>query len=261
MPTEEFIIELFCRIDDLLGALPKHPQERMTRSELHTVGMLFALKGVGKRAFYRWFKRDYHALFPGLLERTRLFRRIAKRWEDCTAFLALPTCLGIIDTYGIETLHPYRDGRTPNQIGRKGLSNHRWIVGAKLAYILDQMGRVVGWSLMPDNVHDTTFLSMVHGFRDEMIIFGDQGFRSVTDRPENLRICKKGEWNSRMLVETVLSLLTTVMHSKKMLERTWPHVIARVASLLAVYNVLVQWDGMLVDPDGFVPIHIAEFSL
>ena len=29
MPTVEFIIELFCRIDDRLGALPKHPQAHL----------------------------------------------------------------------------------------------------------------------------------------------------------------------------------------------------------------------------------------
>jgi hypothetical protein len=30
--------------------------------------------------------------------------------------------LGGIDTYGIELIHPMREGRSPQQIGRKGLS-------------------------------------------------------------------------------------------------------------------------------------------
>jgi hypothetical protein len=30
--------------------------------------------------------------------------------------------LGVIDTYGIELIHPMREGRSPHQIGRKGLS-------------------------------------------------------------------------------------------------------------------------------------------
>ncbi len=33
---------------------------------------------------------------------------------------------------GIELIHPMREGRSPQQIGRKGLSNHRWMVGGKL---------------------------------------------------------------------------------------------------------------------------------
>ena len=50
-------------------------------------------------------------------------------WTE--AFLASPTVLGVIDTYGIELIHPIREGRRLRQIGRKGLSNHRWMVGGK----------------------------------------------------------------------------------------------------------------------------------
>ena len=61
--------------------------------------MLFALKGVGNRAFYRWLTRDYQALFPHLPERTRLFRLFNshRRWTQ--RFMAEPTLLGLIDTY------------------------------------------------------------------------------------------------------------------------------------------------------------------
>src|SRR6267143_2141258 len=55
--------------------------------------------------------------------------RIFRTHQDWTrAFLAAPTVLGVIDTYGIELIHPMREGRSPQQIGRKGLSNHRWMV-------------------------------------------------------------------------------------------------------------------------------------
>jgi hypothetical protein len=34
--------------------------------------------------------------------------------QDWTqAFLAAPTVLGVIDTYGIELIHPIREGRSP----------------------------------------------------------------------------------------------------------------------------------------------------
>jgi len=39
---------------------------------------------------------------------------------------------------GIELIHPMREGRSPQQIGRKGLSNHRWMVGGKLCLVLNQ---------------------------------------------------------------------------------------------------------------------------
>jgi hypothetical protein len=43
-------------------------------SEVVTLGLLHALKGMGHRAFYRWLARDYRSLFPQLPERTRIFR-------------------------------------------------------------------------------------------------------------------------------------------------------------------------------------------
>jgi hypothetical protein len=98
-----------------------------------TLGLLHALKGGGNRPFYRWLTRDYRALFPRLPERTRLFRLLKTHHDWTQVFLAAPTVLGVIDTYGIELIHPIREGRSPQQIGRKGLSNHRWVVYPKPA--------------------------------------------------------------------------------------------------------------------------------
>ncbi len=54
MTTEEFIIAVFCVIDDRMPNTPKHAQVKLYPSELVTIGVLFALKGGYFRAFYRW---------------------------------------------------------------------------------------------------------------------------------------------------------------------------------------------------------------
>ena len=138
MTSEDFISELFYRIDEAMTDVPKHPLSHLWPSEIVTLGLLFALKGVGTRAFYRWLHRDWRQLFPTLPERTRLFRLLAthRTWAD--EFLASPSVLGVVDSYGIELLHPMREGRSRQQIGRKGKSNHRWIVGGKLCVLLNQ---------------------------------------------------------------------------------------------------------------------------
>src|SRR6266849_8948032 len=141
--TIEFITALFCQVDDHLSAIPKHPEAHLWPSEVVTLGLLHALTGVGNRAFYRWLTRDYRALFPRLPERTRLLRLLKTPQDWTRAFLAVPTVLGVIDTYGLELIHPMREGWSPQQIGRKGLSNHRWIVGGKLCLLLNQWGLVV----------------------------------------------------------------------------------------------------------------------
>lgn len=261
MTTVDFITDLFCRIDDQMLGVPKHSQAKLWPSEVITLGILHALKGVGNRAFYRWLIRDYQTLFPNLPERTRLFRAFKTHRAWTYWFLAAPTTLGVIDSYGIELLHPVRYGRSRAQFGRKGVSNHRWIVGGKLCLLLNQYGLVVGWSGAPDNVHDTLFHPLIERVNGRMIVFADQGFHAAVGDPSNLKLCSRGEANERMLVETVFSMLTVISHLKKVTHRVWEYFLARLAFTVTAFNVLVQWEGLPADENGFVPLSIAEFSL
>jgi hypothetical protein len=43
-----------------------------------------------------------------------------------------------------------------------------------------------------------------------MIVLSDTGFHAAEGDPSNLKLCQRGEWEDRMLVETVLSMLTLV---------------------------------------------------
>jgi hypothetical protein len=260
--TEYFIIDLFCRVDDAMPAAKKHTQANLYPSEVVTLALLFALKGVGNRAFYRWVKRDYTPLFPKLPERTRLFRLFNSHRHWTERFMADPSLLGLIDTFGIELIHPRREGRSEQQIGRKGKSNWRWIVGGKLCLLLNHLGLIVGWDLDTANVYDgSAFQALVDRVSDEMLVFSDTGFKKKDWHPTNLKACKRGEWNTRMLVETVLSMLTTVCHFKKISHRVWSYFESRVAYTMALFNILVQWHGLEPDDDGFVHLSMAEFSL
>lgn len=261
MTTEEFIITLFCRIDDALQDVEKDKRAHLYPSELVTLAILFAIKGVGKRAFYRWVSNNWRPLFPRLPERTRLFRLFKTHREWANRFLADPTLLGVIDSYGIEFIHPIREGRSPRQLGKKGISNHRWIVGGKLCLLLNQFGLIVGWACATANVYDATFHPLVEKVQEEMIVLADRDFHAQKGDPPNLKLCERGEWNVRMLVETVLSMLTTVSHFKKMAHRVWEYFQAHLAFAMAAFNLLVQWNGLEPDEEGFVHLSIAEFSL
>ncbi len=261
MSTIEFITELFCRVDDQMQDVPKHSQASLHPSEVVTLGLLFAIKGVGNRAFYRWIVRDWLCLFPTLAERTRLFRLFATHNEWTDRFLAEPTILGVADTYGIELIHPMREGRSPKQIGRKGLSNRRWIVGVKLGMVLNKWGLVAGWDCHTANVYDGAFQPMVAEFEDEMIVLTDHGFHLRTGDPSNMKVCERDTWNVRMLVERVLSMLHTVCHIKHMAHRVWSYLQARLAFCLAAFNILAQWHGLHPDENGRVHLSIAQFSL
>ena len=66
MTTVDFITALFYEVDEQLRTMPKHPEAHLWPSEVVTLGLLHALKGVGNRPFYRWLTRDYRPLFPRL---------------------------------------------------------------------------------------------------------------------------------------------------------------------------------------------------
>lgn len=262
MTTVDFITELFCQVDDQIGYLPKHSQASLYPSEVVTLALLYALTGKGQRAFWRWLTRDYRPLFPKLPCRTRLFRLFNSHRALIGEFMAAPSLIGVIDSYGIELLHPRREGRSEQQIGRKGKSNTRWIVGGKLCFVLDHLGRVVDWACDTANVYDgSAFQHLVDKFNQDMVIFSDTGFDKVDWQPTNLRLCQRGEWNVRMVIETVLSMLTYICQFKHMAHKAWTYFETHVGFTLALFNILVQWYGFQPDENGFVPLSIAEFSL
>jgi hypothetical protein len=114
------------------------------------------------------------------------------------------------------------------------------------------------------NVYDGTpaaFQALVDNLADERGVFSDVGFDKNDWHPTHLKVCKRGEWNGRMLIETVLSMLTTVCHFKKVNTRVWSYFESRLAYTMGLFNLLVQWDGLIPDEDGFVPLSIPQFSL
>jgi hypothetical protein len=247
--TIKFITALFCQVADQIPDIPKHPQASLWPSEVVTLGLLHALKGVGNRPFYRWLTRDYRPLFAHLPERTRHLRLFSTHQAWTAAFLADPTVLGVIDTYGIALIHPIREGRRPHQIGRK------------LCLLLHQWWLVVGWACATTNVADTTLQWLMRQCDERMIILRDTGFHATEGDPSNLKLCQRGEWQDRILVETVLSMLTLVCHFKRVMHRGWAYFQARLAFTMAACTVLVQWHGFQPSASGFAPLSIAAWSL
>src|SRR5437773_2411530 len=260
MTTPDFIIALFYAVDQERLEVPKHPDAKLSPSAVVTLALLHAIKGGGTRAFSRWLTRDSLALFPHVPERTRLARLFKTHTAWTARLLAAPTVLGGADTSGIELSHPMRAGRSPAQIGKKGTRNHRWIVGGKLCFILNQWGLICAWDGATANVHDTHVQPLIAQCDGQMIVLTDTGFHAKTGDPVNMKVCPRGTWNTRMLVETVLSMLTTVFHSKKVGHRVWAYFRARLAWTMAAFHLLAQW-SMEVDDHDMVRLSIAEFSL
>ncbi len=260
MTTEDIIIHIFCAVDDAIGKVEKVPQAKLYPSEVVTIGVLFALKGGSFRAFYRWLKRDYDRLFAGLPDRTTLLRQLRAQQYHADVLLADANLLNVIDSFPIELLFPIRAGRSAQQIGTKNRDKGRWSIGIKLCWILNTLGQVVGWHWLGMNRPDQDFLPLVSLLQQDGVVLADLGFRCKAGTPDNLKLCPKGTWNDRMLVETAFSLLTVVCHAKKMFHRTAHHLEARLAYTAAMFNLLIGLDRRL-HPDHAFTLSLAEFSL
>lgn len=149
--------------------------------------MLFALKGVGQRAFWRWLTCDHQALFPRLPDRTRMFRLFNSHRHLVDHFLAEPSLIVVIDSYGIELVHPRREGRSAQQIGKKGKSNWLWIVGGKLCLVLNHPSLIVAWDCDTANTYDgSVFQTIVEQFEEVMVFLPIPDGANLTGI---LRIC------------------------------------------------------------------------
>ncbi len=58
MTTTDCIMAWFCQGEDHLPGLPTHPHATLWPSDVVTLGLLPALKGVGNRAFSGWLTHD-----------------------------------------------------------------------------------------------------------------------------------------------------------------------------------------------------------
>jgi hypothetical protein len=90
---------------------------------------------------------------------------------------------------------------------------------------------------------------------------GDTGFPAQAGDPSNLKLCRRGTWNGRTVIETVFSMLTVISHLKKVMHWVAAYFQARLACTVAAFNLLVQWHGLTPDENVLVPLSIAEFSL
>lgn len=240
MATEEIIIRLFCMVDDKLGVVKKRGDAKLHDSEIVTIALLFSLRGGQYRPFYRWLRDNYGKLFPALPDVTRLLRLFKRCAHYTDEFLAEPSFFTVADTYGIELCHPRREGRSPQQVGKKGKSNGRWIIGIKLGWLINNDGKVVTWQWDTANVHDREFRDLALAYNGETITLCDFGFREHDAPQENMKFCPKGQWNERYDIETDFSWVYLRFNSKKLYHRKAKYIDARLGYMTALLNCLLD---------------------
>lgn len=261
MTTEDIIIHIFYLVDESIKDVNRVPQTHLYPSEIVTIGILFALKGGHFRAFYRWLKRDFEVLFAGLPDRTNMQRLLKTHQSHCDKLLAESSLLTVADSYPIELIFPIREGRSPQQMGKKNKDKGRWSIGVKLCWLVNTFGQVVGWKWATMNRPDQDFHPLIEAQQESSIVLADLGFRCKDTLPANLKLCPKGTWNDRMVIETIFSMLTVICKAKKMHHRLPAYLEARLAYLSAMFNILNTLFHLLHPDASPFQLSIAEFSL
>ena len=72
-----------------------------------------------------------------------------------------------------------------------------------------------------------------------------------------MKICKRGEWNVRMSVETLFSLWDHICNVKRMSVKTLEGFITRVTYLVTLTNLTAKLNKTL----GFPPLTMVQYAL
>jgi hypothetical protein len=260
LQEDDIIIYLLSAIAEGLGKKDRrHPLGKLYLSEILLCGVLFALKGGSFRQFHPWLQRRNMLNLP---ERSRLCRLLIKYHKHCNQFLSTETFFNIIDSFGVEVIHPVREERsTQSQIvSRKGKSNKRWIIGRKINVAINGELEIIDYQDDTDNVCDNSF-DTYYEKRQEHIYLTDNGYRKQAKyggTPDNFKICKKGTWNDeRMWVERLFSLWVRICGMKHSFHRTVKGFQAKVAYLVVLTNITFRLNESL----GFHKCSLVQWAL
>ncbi len=121
---------------------------------------------------------------------------------------------------------------------------------------------MVAWDWNTANPADQRFVQVAAPFAGRTITLADTGFNAV-DRPANLKLCARGEWNERMLIETVLSRVHRVCRLKYLWHRTRPYLAMPLAYVAALFNALLALNRLLEPTSSQQATwpHIAQYAL
>lgn len=272
---EEFIIAVFCCVDDLLQEVTQGQPVRqkgfapaLADSEVITMEIVAEYQGIdADQAIWQYFRRHWLALFPALKSRTSFVRQAANLWQY-KGFLQqrLSRQLGAL----VDRVHLI-DGipiplccfsRAPGCRSFRGEAAYGYCAAKKQTYygfhghlLISAAGVITGFSLTPANGSERQALWDVVGAIRGLLI-GDKGYVSEPLQQDLLQLDIKLEtalrinmsdprdpsWvkllkRVRRLIETVIGQLVGRFHIEKVWARDLWHLTSRLNRKLLAHTV------------------------
>lgn len=272
---DEFIIAVFCCVDDLLLAITGGQPLRskgfaptLSDSEVITMEIVAEYQGIDTdKGIWQYFQRHWQSWFPHLTSRSTFTRQAANLWQYKERLqTSLATQLGAFQ----DDLHLV-DGipiplccfsRAPRCRSFQGQANYGYCAAKKQTYygfhghlLISSTGVITGFTLTPANGSEREALWEMVGSIEGLLI-GDKGYLCQTLRQDlqsqglELQTALRSNMNetrgaqyvrllkrTRRLIETVIGQLTERFHIEKVWARDVWHLTSRLNRKILAHTV------------------------
>jgi hypothetical protein len=286
MPIEEFIISVYCCVENLFNEACKNLKLRQrgfdpkfTDIEVVTIEIIGEFLGLETdKQIWEYFKRHWNHWFPNLPCRTTFVRQAANLWQVkqmiqrkfATNLGALEDTLHIIDGFPIPTCHFARARRGRLFKGEAGYgrcaSKNEVYYGFKGHMVITGSGLISSLMITPANIEEHQPVEeLLKGMRG--IVVGDKGFISnnlktrlkksnielETPLKKNMKDARSPEFlvkikSVRRLIETVIGQLNDRFHFNVVWARDFWHLLSRLARKTLAHTVGVFLNRKLGRP-------------
>jgi Transposase DDE domain len=286
---EEFIIAVFCCVDDLLKEITKEePIQRkgfkpaLADSEVLTMEIVAEYQGIdAEQAMWKYFRRHWLMLFPRLGSRSNFVRQAANLWQYkgllqqrlATQLQAFTAPIHLVDGIPIPLCC---FARAPRCRSFQGVADYGYCAAKKQTYygfhghlLISGTGVITGFTLTPANGNEREALWEISDSVTGLVI-GDKGYLSTSLQQELLTqdILLETSLRSNMtdsrppafvkllirtrrLIETVIGQLVGRFSIEKVWARDLWHLTSRLNRKLLAHTVCLWLNRHAPEPLQF----------
>lgn len=272
---EEFIIAVFCCVDDLLKEISqKHPIQRkgfmpaLADSEVLTMEIVAEYQGIdAEQAMWKYFRRHWLMLFPGLGSRSTFVRQAANLWQYkqllqqrlATQLQAFTAPVHLVDGIPIPLCC---FSRAPRCRSFQGVADYGYCAAKKQTYygfhghlLISITGVITGFTVTPANGSEREAIWEIADSIEGLLI-GDKGYLSTSLQQElqsqnilletplrsNMKDTRPRAFvklltRTRRLIETVIGQLVSRFSIEKVWARDLWHLTSRLNRKLLAHTV------------------------
>lgn len=275
MPIEEFIISVYCCVENLFNKVVKGLKLRQrgfapkfTDSEVLTIEIVGEFLGLDTdKNIWEYFKRHWNHWFPKLPCRTTFVRQAANLWQIKTIVQkelashlgAFEDALHIIDGFPIATCHFARARRGKLFKGDAGfgrcMAKNQIYYGFKGHLVISGSGIITSLMITPAHVEEHQPVEeLVKGIQG--LLIGDKGFisKDLKNRLKTMNIAletplKKNMKDERSpkflekiksirrLIETIIGQLDDRFHLSVVWARDFWHLLSRIGRKVLSHTI------------------------